>query len=156
MGLSNKIVSKFVKATKNDTSINKKEKTVYGNMVIMYADPDTHKEYEVVMDSKSEQLFYENENGQNVNVTNSDDLLRYVKIDGAGEKDLTPVSGLTSNVNPDQKVIVMIKDHTAIVTGNLDAPAVEVTQVRKEVNRRLSEVSSITEDEINALWESYE
>lgn len=156
MGLSNKTISSFVKATKNDTSSNKKEKTVYGNMHIIYFNPDTKKEYNVAFDEKTEQLTYEDESGQTNIITDNKNLLYYVKIDGAEEGELTPVSKLATNVNPNQKAIVMIKDHIAVVTGNLTTPALETTQVRKEINRRLSQIETISEDDIDALWSSYE
>lgn len=117
MGLSNKIVSKFVKATKNDTSNNKKEKIVYGNIVT------------------------KTENGK---------LVYYAKVDGADENTLIPISRLASGINDDQKVIIMIKDHTAIVTGNLDDPSVNNTQANEIVD---SAISPIDLEDIEALWD---
>ena len=129
MGLSNKIVSKFVKATKNDETNIKKEKIVYGNI----------------------------EREETDNVTNK--TVYYARIDGAEDDDaLIPISRTASGieVNQKQKVIIMIKDHTAIIMGNLDAPSADSEQVRKEVNRRFSEIQSISTEEINALWASNE
>ena len=47
----------------------------------------------------------------------------YVHIDGAPEGSETPVSHFTSTVNRDERVILMIKDHSVVVTGNIETPA---------------------------------
>ena len=44
----------------------------------------------------------------------------FVRIDGSDK--LTPVDN-TSNMGPDERVMVMIKNHTATVTGNLSSPS---------------------------------
>lgn len=121
MPLSNKLVSEFVKATKNDTSNNKKEKTVYGKIV------DKDGEF-------------------------------YARIDGAEENVLIPISHFTSKVNHGEKVIIMIKDHAAIVTGNVDNPSTDTTQVNEIVGEAVSEIdfSPIDIEDIEALWETNE
>lgn len=45
---------------------------------------------------------------------------KYVRIDGSDQ--LTPVT-TTSNIDNGQRVTVMIKNHSAIITGNLSAPS---------------------------------
>ena len=46
----------------------------------------------------------------------------HVQIDGSDQ--LTPISNLTTSMlSPDERVIVTIKNHSAIVTGNLTSPA---------------------------------
>jgi hypothetical protein len=45
---------------------------------------------------------------------------KYVKMDGS--ELLTPISA-TTKVEDDERVIVTIKDHSAIVTGNLTSPS---------------------------------
>lgn len=47
-----------------------------------------------------------------------------VRLDGSDL--LTPVSN-TANIGPNERVMVLIKNHTAIVTGNLTAPAARCT-----------------------------
>lgn len=121
MPLSNSLVSKFVKATKNDTS-KKKEKTVYGKIVT------------------------KEEDGKPV---------YYAKIDGADDNMLVPISHFTSNVNDNDKVVIMIKDHLAIVTGNVTKPSADSDQVGTIVDEKFSqlEIESIDIDHIKSLWE---
>lgn len=118
MAISNRLVSKFVKATKNDTKNIKREKTVYGNIV-------------------------------------NKDGTYYARIDGADENNLVPISRFASNVKADDKVIIMIKDHTAIVTGNVDNPSTDNKQVNDLIDEKVSEVdvSSIDIEDIQALWD---
>lgn len=113
MALSEKLVSQFVKATKNDTTNNKKEKTVYGKIA-------------------------KQENG-----------VYYVQIDGASEDSLIPVSQFTTNVDTDHRVVILIKDHKAVVTGNISNPSVDDTQVENKVNEA---IAAIDLDAIRALW----
>lgn len=101
MGLSNELVSKFVKVTKDNVEV-KKETTVYGTIV----------EY----------------NGS-----------KYVKLDGSDL--LTPYSS-TTDVEPNERVTVMIKNHTAIVTGNVSSPAARTDTV-KEVANKITEYEII-------------
>lgn len=51
---------------------------------------------------------------------------KFVKIDGSDF--LTPIS-TTANVKAGERVTVMIKNHTAIVTGNITSPAARVQDV---------------------------
>lgn len=51
----------------------------------------------------------------------------HVKLDGATTT--IPVTHYTSTVNTDERVIVMIKNHTAIITGNVVSPAAGVKYV---------------------------
>lgn len=52
----------------------------------------------------------------------------YVKLDGADR--LTPVN-TTTVVKPDERVTVMIKNHTATITGNMSSPAARNEDVDK-------------------------
>ena len=57
----------------------------------------------------------------------------YVKLDGSDL--LTPVSK-TAKVSPDDRVTVMIKNHTATITGNITSPSassVDVDNVANEI-----------------------
>lgn len=81
MGLSNDLISQFVKTTK-DTSKTKKEEIVYGT-VKMY-------------------------NGE-----------KYVQLDGSDL--LTPITS-TMIIDENDRVTVVIKNHTATVTGNITHP----------------------------------
>ena len=66
----------------------------------------------------------------------------YVKLDGAPEGVLTPVSSVT-NVKDGERVTVLIKDHTATVTGNISSPSARTTEVE--------EVS----DQMTAIWNNF-
>lgn len=133
MALSNKLVSKFVKATKNDTKNTKKEKIVYGTIA-------------------------------RIDNMGSPDAVYYAKIDGSSFEvgqppddfsGLIPISRFTKQVNVDEKVIITIKDNTAIVTGSVSAPAVDPVQVAEKIDEKLVDVqtSSIAIADIKALWQ---
>lgn len=94
MGLSDQLISQFVRIT-NDTTKKKQETTVFGTI--------------------------ENQNGT-----------KYVKIDGS--EILTPISS-TTTAEPGDRVMVMIKNHTATVTGNLTNPSVSSATVTNIGNK---------------------
>lgn len=113
MGLSNNLISQFVKAT-NDVKKEKKEKTVYGEVKI--------------------------QNG-----------IRYVQLDGAER--LTPIT-TTSNVKDGDRVIVLIKNHSATVIGNTSSPSTTVSDV-EGIDNKITEFETVIAgkvdtDELNA------
>lgn len=69
----------------------------------------------------------------------------YVKLDGSDL--LTPVI-TTTDVNSDERVTVMIKDHTATITGNISSPAARTDDV-KEVGNKITQVEIIVADKVN-------
>lgn len=76
----------------------------------------------------------------------------YAKIDGS--EILTPIN-TTAAVKEGERVTVMIKNHTATVTGNLTSPSASSADV-DNVNTKISEFEiimahSITTDDLNAL-----
>lgn len=107
MGLSNDLISQFVKATKDDTK-QKNESTVYG-----------------------ETVYYKGET--------------YVKLDGS--ELLTPVKSTTDTI-PGDRVAVMIKDHTATITGNLSSPSARKSQV-DGIGNKISEFEIIIADKVS-------
>ena len=115
MGLSNDLISQFVKAT-NDTKKEKTEKTVYGKIV-------------------------------------DDNGTLKVRLDGADEKVLTPII-TTSNVKAGDRVIVLIKNHSATVIGNTSSPSTTVSDV-EGINNKITEFETaiggkVDTDELNA------
>lgn len=72
---------------------------------------------------------------------------KYVKLDGS--ELLTPIS-LTSKVENEDRVIVMIKDHTAIVTGNMTAPSASDKDVI-HVGDKISEFEIVIADKVDTL-----
>lgn len=74
----------------------------------------------------------------------------YVKIDGSDIE--TPVSSFTTSINAEQRVIVMIKNHEAIVTGNVASPSASTKYVD---DRILEQNTPVDISEINNLWTDY-
>ena len=107
MGLSNDLISQFVKVTKDNTK-QKTESTVYG-----------------------ETVYYKGET--------------YVKIDGS--ELLTPVKSTTDTI-PGDRVAVMIKDHTATITGNLSSPSARKSQV-DGIGNKISEFEIVIADKVS-------
>lgn len=108
MALSSELISQFVKATKDDSSKDNNESTVYG----------TVKEY----------------NGK-----------KYVQLDGSDL--LTPISS-TTDTKADERVTVMIKNHTATVTGNISSPAARTDDVR-DIGSKISEFEVVIADKVD-------
>lgn len=77
----------------------------------------------------------------------------YVKLDGS--ETAIPISRFTSQVDANERVIVMIKDHTAIVTGNLESPSAGESFVNTTVDNKFSEIQPIAKEDILALWTNY-
>ena len=73
-----------------------------------------------------------------------DDRL-YVRLDGSEE--LTPVS-TTTDVHDGDRVTVMIKDHTAVVTGNISSPAARTDEV-KEIAGQVTNLETVIADKVS-------
>lgn len=76
----------------------------------------------------------------------------YVKLDGSDL--LTPVSS-TADTKADERVTVMIKNHTATITGNISSPSARTDDV-KEIADEISEFEivmahKVTTDELEAI-----
>ena len=72
------------------------------------------------------------------------DGTKFVQIDGS--ELLTPVS-TTANMHHGERVTVMIKNHNAIVTGNISSPAARIADV-EEVESGVSEIDLNKADQI--------
>ena len=77
---------------------------------------------------------------------------QYVKLDGSDQ--LTPIDS-TSSVDTDDRVTVLLKNHTAIVTGNLSDPSAKNSKMT-EISDRVDEFGnimaySITTENIDAV-----
>ena len=73
----------------------------------------------------------------------------YVQLDGSTM--LTPVTS-TTLVSDGDRVTVMIKDHSAVVTGNLSSPSATqgtVDSAKKELNNTISEFGTIVADKVS-------
>lgn len=67
---------------------------------------------------------------------------KYVRVDGSDR--LTPVLS-TADANPGERVTVLIKNHTATVTGNLSSPSARSDSV-KDLNSKIDEFGTIVAD----------
>lgn len=72
---------------------------------------------------------------------------KYVKLDGS--ELLTPIS-LTSKVENDDRVMVMIQNHTAVVTGNITAPSASDKDV-VEIGDKISEFEIVIADKVDTI-----
>lgn len=69
----------------------------------------------------------------------------YVRLDGSDQ--LTPISTVT-NVKADDRVSVMIKDHTATVTGNITSPSINVDHT-SDLTNRITDVEILVADKVS-------
>lgn len=69
----------------------------------------------------------------------------YVRIDGSDQ--LTPVS-TTTNVKDDDRVSVLIKDHSATITGNITSPAAGADDVY-QIGDQVSEFEIVIADKVS-------
>lgn len=74
------------------------------------------------------------------------DNSKYVRIDGSDL--LTPVT-LTADVQNNERVTVLIKDHAAIVTGNISSPSARTDDVQ-EVGNRITNAEILIADKVSA------
>ena len=74
----------------------------------------------------------------------------YVRFDGAAENQLTPAI-TTVDAEVDERVSVLLKDHTATVTGNISSPAARVETVgivTQTVEAQNGKISNIEADNV--------
>lgn len=77
----------------------------------------------------------------------------YVQIDGS--ELMTPIKS-TTYVSDGERVTVMIKNHQAIVTGNITSPAARQTDVDTTVEQKIAEFDIIVTDQIEAQYGRFE
>ncbi len=76
--------------------------------------------------------------------------VKYVRLDGADENQLTPAI-MTVDAEEGDRVSVLIKDHTATVTGNISSPAARVESVDvviRTVEAQNAKISNIEADNV--------
>ncbi len=73
---------------------------------------------------------------------------KYVQLDGS--ELLTPISS-TADVKADERVTVMIKDHTATVYGNVSSPSASSKSV-EEIGARISEAEILIADKVSTVY----
>lgn len=70
---------------------------------------------------------------------------KYVQLDGSDL--LTPISS-TTDTKADERVTVMIKNHTATITGNISSPAARTDDVQ-EIGSKISEFEVVIADKVD-------
>lgn len=70
---------------------------------------------------------------------------KYVRLDGSDL--LTPISS-TTDVEADERVTVMIKNHTAMVTGNISSPSAR-TEAVQDIGNRITEAEILIADKVS-------
>lgn len=74
----------------------------------------------------------------------------YVQLDGSDQ--LTPVISSTAGMKDGDRVTVLIKDHTATVTGNVSSPSASqdsVDETKKEIGNKISEFEIVIADKVD-------
>ena len=74
----------------------------------------------------------------------------YVQLDGSDQ--LTPVVSSTAGMKDGDRVTVLIKDHTAKVTGNVSSPSAsqgDVEDVKQEVADTIAEFEIVIADKVS-------
>ena len=69
----------------------------------------------------------------------------YVRLDGS--ELLTPVT-TASNTKNGERVIVMIKDHTAVITGNVSSPSARIEDIEDQSNA-ITEIEILVADKVD-------
>lgn len=70
----------------------------------------------------------------------------FVKLDGS--ESLTPVSS-TTVVKNGERVTVMIKNHTAVITGNISSPSAQDSEVQT-IGNKITEMEIVVADKVSA------
>lgn len=70
----------------------------------------------------------------------------YVQLDGS--ELFTPIN-TTADVQPGERVIVMIKNHTATITGNISSPAARVIEVKQNQTAVSEKITSLETDKLS-------
>lgn len=116
MGLSHELISQFAKIVNSDKKQNT-ETTIYGTIV-------------------------DSEGNKYVRPDGSDQLIPITETEDDIVKDIST----TANTEPGDRVSVLIKNHTATVTGNISSPATN----NKEVGAKISEFDIAVGEQIQA------
>ena len=76
----------------------------------------------------------------------------YVQLDGSDQ--LTPVLSSTAGVKDGDRVTVLIKDHSATVTGNTSSPSAgqgDIEDAKEEIGNKISEVEILIADKVDTI-----
>lgn len=74
----------------------------------------------------------------------------YVRIDGSDQ--LTPVSTTTTGLKAGDRVTIMIKDHSATVTGNTSSPSTtksDLEDAKEEIGNKITQVEILIADKVS-------
>jgi hypothetical protein len=134
MGLSPELISQFAKVVNNDKKQNT-ESTIYGTVV------DQHGRKPGDVDSDGNEIVIDEEGGKYIKPDGSDQLIPITENDD----DIVKGSTIT-NTNYGDRASVLIKNHTATVTGNISAPSAS----NKDVETKINEYDVIIAKQIQA------
>lgn len=76
----------------------------------------------------------------------------YVQLDGSDQ--LTPILSSTAGVKDGDRVTVLIKDHSATVTGNTSSPSAgqgDIEDAKTEIGNKISEVEILIADKVDTI-----
>lgn len=76
----------------------------------------------------------------------------YVRLDGSDQ--LTPIISSTSGIKNGDRVTVLIKDHSATVTGNTSSPSAgadDIEGVKTEIGNKITEVEILIADKVDTI-----
>lgn len=143
MALPKELVSQFVKSTKDETS-KKNESIVYGTIQATTDENGDVKSAYVKIDGSDELIPISN-------------TIKTIKDENGSEKEVVTAGSSNTILHNKDRVTVMIKNHQAVVTGNLTNPNATVQKVRYEVENLNAEYAKITyvDSEIAHIEELY-
>ena len=134
MALSHELISQFAKIVNSDKK-QSTESTIYGTVV----DQHGHKPGDV--DSNGHEIVIDENGGKYFKPDGSDQLIPIT------ENNEDPAKANTmSNVDYGNRASVLIKDHTATVTGNISSPAAN----NKDIETKITEFDIAVGDQLQA------
>ena len=134
MGLSPEIISQFAKVVNRDKKQNT-ESTIYGTVV----DKQGHKPGDV--DDNGNTIVIDEEGGKYIKPDGSDQLIPITDTEEDPAK-----ANTATNTNYGDRASVLIKNHTATVTGNISAPSAS----NKDVETKITEFDIAVGEQIQA------
>lgn len=134
MALSHELISQFAKVVNSNKQQNT-ESTIYGTVV------DQHGRKPGDVDTDGNKIVIDEAGGKYIKPDGSDQLIPITE-----NSDDIIQGSTTTNTNYGDRATVLIKDHTATVTGNISSPATN----NKEVETKISEFDIAVGDQIQA------
>ena len=122
MGLSHELISQFAKIVNSDKKQNV-ESTIYGTVV------DQHGRKPGDVDDNGNEVIIDESGGKYIKPDGSDQLIPITDAEEDPAK-----ANTTSNTDYGDRASVLIKNHTATVTGNISSPSANNKDVETKIN----------------------